>query len=164
MKSVNNRMPVILLSRVRGFGKRGDVINVPRGFFRNHLSPKKLASLYEESLLQQIKKTHDKVNTEDFSELHHKVIFMERQTSTSGTLFGSVTNVDICKEIKDSFGVLCDKKNIIVNKKIRSSGVYVVHIAGSESDSDLYLSVHKSLDEAKKAFEGYMVTEKVKSE
>lgn len=159
MKKSNNRVEVILLSRVRRLGVHGDIATVARGFFRNYLEPQGLATRFSEEAKAEIQKSSGKYSSkesnESLEELEGKVIFFERQASTSGTLFGSVTSKDVSDEIKNQLNILVDKKHIIIDKKIRNTGIHKILIDSSKTLS-INLCVGKSIAEAKEIWQEFL--------
>lgn len=115
-------MRVILLSDVRGSGKKGEVVNVADGYARNYLIKNKLAkeatnsSLNELKNEQESKKYHDNLNKEHAIEikekLNEKTIKIFRKAGKNGKLFSAVTSHDIVNKIKEEFGIEIDKRKI----------------------------------------------------
>ena len=117
-------MKIILTDDVKKIGKKGEVVNVKQGYFRNFILPKKL-----DEHLKQVKEEEDK-NIKEAKENKEKIektdITIKVKAGENGKLFGSITNMDIKKAL--------DKKNIEVDKKkiekadIDSLGKYEVTI------------------------------------
>ena len=101
-------MKIILTDDVKKIGKKGEVVNVKQGYFRNYILPNNLGV---EANKEKIEKTD---------------ITIKVKAGENGKLFGSITNMDIKKAL--------DKKNIEVDKKkiekadIDSLGKYEVTI------------------------------------
>ena len=127
-------MKVILLSDVKGSGKKGEVVNVSDGYARNFLLPKNLAreanaqSLNE--LNNEIQAKEHKIAVQKGEALENakiidgKTIKFSASAGKNGKLFGSVTSKEICKEIKNSFGVDVDKRKISLTTEIKTYGTY----------------------------------------
>ena len=118
-------MRVILLSDVRGSGKKGDVVNVADGYAKNYLIKNKLAkeatnsSLNELKNAQESKKYHDNLNKEHAikikEQLNEKTIKIFRKAGKNGKLFSAVTSHDIADKIKEVFKIEIDKRKISLN-------------------------------------------------
>lgn len=131
-------MRVILLSDVKGSGKKGDVVNVSDGYAKNFLLVKKLA---KEASPQALKELADakaslerqnqakKAESEKMKEmLNEKSIKIERHGGKNGKLFESVTSKDIVLEIKNVFGIDIDKHKIVLPSAVKEYGSYKFNI------------------------------------
>lgn len=129
-------MKIILTEDVKKIGKKGEVVNVKQGYFRNYILPNNLGvEANKENLakldehLKQLKKEEDE-NTKAAMENKEKIekieVIIKVKAGENGKLFGSITNMDIKKAL--------DEKNIEVDKKkidkadIDSLGDYEVTI------------------------------------
>ena len=127
-------MKVILLSDVRGSGKKGDIVNVSDGYARNFLFPKKLAKEANAQALNElnneIKAKEHKIEVqknealENAKKLEGKTIKISASAGENGKLFGSVTSKEISKEIKNNLGVDIDKRKINLKADIKAFGTY----------------------------------------
>jgi large subunit ribosomal protein L9 len=160
MKS-NGLWKVILCQKIRGLGKRNEVVFVRYGYFRNFLS-KGLAVVYNEKTLENMLSTSNEaiVNSieekarEIYENLNNKVLFFARQASGTDVLYGSVSKFDIAQEIHKNFNVEIDPKKIIINNIIKKIGVYDIIIDLSETVIiNIKISVNSSIEDAKKAIE-----------
>lgn len=129
-------MKIILTEDVRKIGKKGEVVNVKQGYFRNYILPnnlgveanmENLAKLDEH--LKKIQKEEDenkKLALENKEKIENTEVTIKVKAGENGKLFGSITNMDIKKAL--------DEKNIKVDKKkidkadIDSLGSYEVLI------------------------------------
>lgn len=129
-------MKIILTEDVKKIGKKGEVVNVKQGYFRNYILPnnlgveankENLAKLYEH--IKQLKKEEDeniKAAMENKEKIEKTEVIIKVKAGENGKLFGSITNMDIKKAL--------DEKNIEVDKKkidkadIDSLGDYEVTI------------------------------------
>lgn len=129
-------MKIILTEDVKKIGKKGEVVNVKQGYFRNYILPNNLGvEANKENLakldehLKKLKKEEDeniKVAMENKEKIEKTEVIIKVKAGENGKLFGSITNMDIKKAL--------DEKNIEVDKKkidkadIDSLGDYEVTI------------------------------------
>ena len=126
-------MQVILLEDVTNLGYKDEVVTVKGGYGRNFLIPQKKAIIASESA--------KKIITENLRQRAHKLekikvdaqtmaaklegvsLTIGAKTSTSGTIFGSVTNIQIADElVKKGFEI--DRKTIIIREPVKEVGSY----------------------------------------
>ena len=127
-------MKVILLSDVKGSGKKGDVVEVSDGYARNCLLPKKLAKEATSQALNELKneqssKQHKideeiKKAKEDAKKIDGKTVNIFAKGGEGGRLFGSVTAKEIANAIKEAYGVAVDKRKISMGMEIKAFGSY----------------------------------------
>lgn len=129
-------MKVILLQDVKGKGKKGQMLEVSDGYARNYMLPRKIA----------IEATADAVNTKNMNdkaaaekaakeraaamEISHKLremtLVVKAKGGGAGRLFGSVTNQEIADALKESSGIVLDKRKIVLSDPIKNVGTYTV--------------------------------------
>ncbi len=127
-------MQVILLSDVRGRGKKGDLIKVSDGYARNCLLPKKLAKEATAQALNELdnaKKAMQhrveeeiKKAKEEMAVIDGKIVKISAKAGNGGRLFGSITAKEIATEIEKNYNVSIDKRKISLNGEIKSLGSY----------------------------------------
>jgi large subunit ribosomal protein L9 len=130
-------MKVILLTNVNGLGKSGEIKDVKSGYARNFLFKKKLAleanaanmKIYNMKKVQE--KKHIEKEIQEAQDLATKIekleITLAVKVGEDNKLFGSVTNADIAKELKNNkFDI--EKKDILLEDTIKTLGVYTVEI------------------------------------
>ena len=127
-------MKVILLSDVKGSGKKGDLIIVSDGYARNCLLPKKLAKEATPQAINELNnakeamkfKTNEEIKKakEDASVIDGKTIKLSAKTGNEGKLFGSITAKEIALEIEKNFHIAVDKRKISLKSDIKSLGSY----------------------------------------
>ena len=115
-------MKVLLLTDVKGSGKKGELVNVSDGYARNFLFPKKLAKEANAQVMNELKNAadaqayHVKVETENAQKaaelLNGKNVKIFAKAGQGGKLFGSVTAKEVSEEIKKQFGVEVDKRKV----------------------------------------------------
>ena len=131
-------MKVILLADVKGTGKKGQVVNVNDGHARNFLLPSKLAMEATEANLSSLEK--DKQNNEhklrkelgvaqELAErLQKQTIRILVKVGENGRMFGSVTNKELAAALMSQAGIEIDRKKIIINEPIKSTGLWELPI------------------------------------
>jgi len=126
-------MQVILLEDVANLGYKNEVVNVKSGYGRNFLIPQKKAviasepakKVLAENLRQRAHKL-EKIKTDAqtlAAKLEGMALTIGAKTSSTGTIFGSVTNIQIADELAKK-GIEIDRKIIHINEPIKEVGSY----------------------------------------
>jgi large subunit ribosomal protein L9 len=115
-------MEVILLSDVENTGLRGEVVNVPRGYARNFLLPRRLAEPATPAKVAELQKReqqrarHEANTVEQAQQMAETLsktqLRFEVKAGPSGSLFGSVTPTDIADEIWRVKKIRVDRRKI----------------------------------------------------
>lgn len=152
-------MQVILLERVPKLGLMGDIVTVKEGFGRNYLLPQGKALRATESnkkAFEGRKVALEADNLKRKEEAAHVakkieglVLYMVRQASEKGQLYGSVTPKDIASAITAE-GFTVDRRQVHAEPPIRTVGVHTVPLyLHPEVAVDIRLNVAQTLEEAK---------------
>ena len=120
----HNKYKIILTKSVRKLGKRGDVILVKKGFFRNYLC-KNLAVMYNEQKYEEIKTSlketfddqHETIAKDQAIILNNQYLYFSRQASGTDILFSSVSVRDIVQNISEKFKIQINTKKYLKNLK-----------------------------------------------
>lgn len=130
-------MKVILLTDVKGTGKKGDICNVSDGFAQNFLLKTKKAKIADNSALnenaqaKQAKEYHYEQDKQRAQELKTKLdcetINLTIKGGENGRTFGSVTSQEIATSLNQK-GYKVDKKQIVLNSPIKNAGTFDVDI------------------------------------
>lgn len=130
-------MKVILLTDVKGTGKKGDICNVSDGYAQNFLLKTKKAkiadncAINENKQAKQSKEYHyeqDKQKALELkSELDNVSLTLSIKGGSNGKAFGSITSQEIATELKKQ-GYNVDKKQIVLKDPLKLSGKYDVEI------------------------------------
>ncbi|MGH9452863.1 MAG: 50S ribosomal protein L9, partial [Terriglobia bacterium] len=130
-------MEVILLAEVENLGSRGQIVKVADGYGRNHLLPKKLAvaanpqnrKWVEQQRVRFLKaEAKERGDAEDLSKLMEDVhLTFKRKTGEHGSLFGSVTAIDIAEALTAK-GYHIDRRKIQLPNPIKSIGGHEVGV------------------------------------
>jgi large subunit ribosomal protein L9 len=126
-------MQVILLEDIANLGYKDDVLTVKNGYGRNYLIPQRKAIIASESAKKVLKENlrqrmHklEKIKT-DAQTLAAKLegisLTIGAKTSSTGTIFGSVSNIQISEELaKKGFDV--ERKVITIKGPVKEVGSY----------------------------------------
>jgi large subunit ribosomal protein L9 len=130
-------MEVILLHDMDKLGVRGQIVNVADGYGRNYLLPKKLAvaatpqnrKWVEQQRVRFLKQSaREKEEAEDLAKLLTDVsLTFTRRAGEQGTLFGSVTAIDVADGLKAQ-GFQIDRRKVHLDPPIKLLGEYDVAI------------------------------------
>jgi large subunit ribosomal protein L9 len=130
-------MEVILLDEIDGLGRRGDKVNVSRGYARNYLLPNKLAleatgagaKVFMESERVKIKRSDRmRAAAEKLAvKLNKASVTVVMQAGEDDRLFGSVTASDIAEKLAAE-GVEGDKRSIPLDEPLKALGAYNLHV------------------------------------
>ena len=126
-------MQVILKEDVANLGYKDDVVTVKSGYGRNYLIPQGKAVIASPSAL--------KVREEDLKQRAHKLekirkdaeeraaklggvsLKIAAKTSSTGTIFGSVNNIQIAEAL-EKLGHIVDRKQIVIKDTVKEVGNY----------------------------------------
>lgn len=143
-------MRVLLRADIDGVGKRGDVVDVAKGFARNFLLPTGSALVASAGIEQQatamrrardLRDARDKEAAETVAEaLTSKPITIQARAGAGGRLFGSVTTSDIAEAAQAQTGAVIDRRRILLAEPIKSVGTHVIE-ATLHSDVRVELTV-----------------------
>lgn len=127
-------MEVILIQDVDNLGAANEVVTVKNGYARNYLLPRKLAvestpgnrKQLEEWLKQARKREEALLATinEVISKLKESPVKIGAKTGTSGKIFGSVTNLQISRAIREQKGYEIDRKKITILNEVKELGTH----------------------------------------
>lgn len=141
-------MKVLLTKDVKSLGKAGEIKEVADGYGKNFLIGKGLALHATTEVLNRWKAEQKRAAENEAKEIAAAKDLAEKLNATkltikhkigaNGHLIGSVTNKEIAEVLFDQFLIQIDKKNISVEKKFKSVGIY-------EVDCKLGHSIHATL-------------------
>ena len=165
-------MQVILIEPVRNLGNVGDVVKVKNGYARNFLLPTKKALrstkenvAYFESRKAEIQKENEK--NKDTAEkiasaINGSFVALTRQAGEDGRLFGSVTSLDIAREISADGKNNVDRKQVILLTPIKYIGIYEIPVhLHADVTAKINVNIARSSTEAKDAEKRFKRGERV---
>jgi len=130
-------MELILREDVSNLGRRGDVVKVSDGYGRNFLLPRKLAmpltegnkKVVEQEKASALKReVHEKSEAEQLAALIAKApVKIARKAGEAGTLFGSVTSLDVAEALHQ-LGFEIDRRKIILEDPLKQIGEFPVPV------------------------------------
>lgn len=128
---------ILLREDIEHVGGRGEIVKVKAGYARNYLLPQALATLATKGNVKQIeqeraallKKAAIEKATADAQKEQMESISLtfERKAGEHGTLFGSVTSMDIADALKAK-GYEIDRRKIVLKDAIKETGEYTVNV------------------------------------
>ncbi len=128
---------VLLREDIDTLGGRGEVVKVRAGYARNYLLPQGLATLASKGNVKQIEQERaallkkaavEKATAEAQKEQMGTIaLSFERKAGEHGTLFGSVTSMDIADALKAK-GYEVDRRKIVLRDAIKETGEYTVNV------------------------------------
>ncbi len=126
-------MQVILKEDVANLGYKDDIVTVKDGYGRNYLIPQGKAVIATESaqkvLAENLRQRAHKLEKikQDAQDLAAKLdgvsLTIGAKTSSTGTIFGSVTNIQI-SEALEKLGYNVDRKSIVIKESVKEIGQY----------------------------------------
>ena len=126
-------MQVILKEDVVNLGYKDDIVTVKDGYGRNFLIPTGKAVIASESakkvLAENLKQRAHKLAKikEDAQALAAKLegvaLTSGAKTSSTGTIFGSVNNIQIAEAL-EKLGHIVDRKQIVIKDTVKEVGNY----------------------------------------
>ena len=146
-------MKVILLNDVENLGFAGDIVTVKPGYARNKLIPKgmalrasnkNIALASERKKVANIKLERENIALQKLAKkLSNVEITIEVNVGEEEKMFGSITNLDVHKELT-SKGFDLEKNQIIIDEPIKALGIYHAKVKiAKDITSDVKLYVIK---------------------
>jgi large subunit ribosomal protein L9 len=130
-------MDLILREDISNLGRRGDVVHVKDGYARNFLLPKKLAMpvtegnkkvIVQEKAAALKREVHERSEAEQLAGMLAKAsIVIARKAGEAGTLFGSVTSMDIAEALHKA-GYEIDRRKILLEDPLKQLGDFPVPV------------------------------------
>ncbi len=149
---------VILKEKIEGLGAEADVVKVRAGYARNFLIPQGKA--YEASKsnlrhLEALKSDRSRREAQELSDAQEVATKISKlkpkftlSTGQGGKAFGSVTSIDIHKEL-EAAGIVIDRHAIELEKPVKKSGKTEVSIRlHPQVTATLTINVEAGEDEA----------------
>lgn len=128
---------ILLREDIDTLGGRGEIVKVRAGYARNYLLPQGLATLATKGNLKQIegeraallKKAAIEKATADAQkeQMDSIALEFERKAGEGGTLFGSVTSMDVAAALQAK-GYEIDRRKIVMKEAIKETGDYTVRV------------------------------------
>ena len=141
---------VILSEEVTNLGRPGDVVKVKAGYARNFLLPRKLAVEANSKNLREFEhaKSVALLKREALKQkaaglkarIEALTVGINARAGEEGKLFGSVTNIDIERALRDQ-GVEVDRRRITLAEPIKQLGDFTVTVK-LESEVEARLKVN----------------------
>ena len=128
---------ILLREDIENLGGRGEVVKVKAGYARNYLLPQKMATLATKGNVQQIERERsallkkaavEKTTAEaQAGQMGGIALSFERRAGENGTLFGSVTTMDIAEALRAK-GYEIDRRRIVLKDAIKEIGDYTASV------------------------------------
>lgn len=128
---------ILLREDIETLGGRGEIVKVKAGYARNFLLPQGLATLATKGNVKQIEQERaallkkaavEKATAEGQKEQMGSIsLAFERKAGEGGTLFGSVTSMDIAEALQAK-GYEIDRRRISLRDAIKETGEYTVRV------------------------------------
>ena len=151
---------VILKEKIEGLGAEADVVKVRAGYARNFLIPQGKAFEASKSNLRHVqalktsRATREAEELVGLQEIAVKIAKLKPKftlsTGQGGKAFGSVTSIDIHKEL-EAAGIVIDRHTIELEKPVKKSGKTEVQI---RLHADVIATLTISVDAGAEATDG----------
>lgn len=130
-------MEIILKEDVANLGYKNDIVTVKSGYGRNYLIPTGKAVIASPSakkmLAEELKQRAHKLEKlkKEAEEMAEKLkdvsLTIATKVSSTGTIFGSVGNIQIAAEL-EKLGHTIDRKQIYIKENVKEVGKYTAQI------------------------------------
>ena len=145
-------MKLILNSDIKSLGRKGDVVEVAKGYARNYLLPKKLAIVATTNNLEFAQKLQEKrqqqaqVNSElaesIITALADAHIVISQTTTDEGTLYAAISNLQIVEAVETFSGFKLEEEQISLESQVKEIGLHTVKVVlGHDTNFDITLEV-----------------------
>tara|TARA_B100001109_G_scaffold131418_1_gene106832 strand:- start:23 stop:475 length:453 start_codon:yes stop_codon:yes gene_type:complete len=145
-------MKLILNSDIKPLGRKGDVVDVAKGYARNYLLPKKLAIVATANNLEFAQKLQEKrqqeaqVNNElaesIITALADAHIVISQTTTDEGTLYAAISNLQIVEAVETFSGFKLEEEQISIENQVKEIGLHTIKIIlGPDTNFDITLEV-----------------------
>ena len=145
-------MKLILNSDIKSLGRKGDVVDVAKGYARNYLLPKKLAIVATTNNLEFAQKLQEKrqqqaqVNSElaesIITALADAHIVISQTTTDEGTLYAAISNLQIVEAVETFSGFKLEEEQISLESQVKEIGLHTVKVVlGPDTNFDITLEV-----------------------
>ncbi|WP_342261141.1 50S ribosomal protein L9 [Spiroplasma endosymbiont of Notiophilus biguttatus] len=130
-------MKVVLLTDVKNYGKRGEVVNVSGGYGKNYLLPRKLAVIATSEALKinqkviENKKIQREMELEDLQKIKEQLDLITLQfklKSNNGKVFGAISSKQICEQLVQKYNIKIDKHKFVKFNPINELGITNINI------------------------------------
>jgi large subunit ribosomal protein L9 len=128
---------ILLREDIDNVGGRGEIVKVKAGYARNYLLPQGFASLATKGNVKQIEQERaallkraaiEKATAEAQREQMESLsLNFQRKAGEHGTLFGSVTSMDVAEALQAK-GYEIDRRKIQMKDAIKETGEYTVSV------------------------------------
>lgn len=128
---------VLLREDVENLGGRGEIVKVRAGYARNYLLPQGLATLATKGNIKQVeqeraallrKAATEKATAEAQADQMRDIsLSFERLAGEQGSLFGSVTSMDVAEALRAK-GYEIDRRKITLKEPIKETGNFTVPV------------------------------------
>ena len=131
-------MKLILNSDVKSLGRKGDVVDVAKGYARNYLLPKKLAMVATASNLKFAEKLQEKreMQAQANDELAESIkaaladakIVISQNTTDEGTLYAAVSEEQIVDAIETFSGFRLENEQVVAENQVKEIGLHTISV------------------------------------
>jgi large subunit ribosomal protein L9 len=128
---------ILLREDIEHIGGRGEIVKVKAGYARNYLLPQGYATLATKGNVKQIEQERaallkkaaiERATAEAQKDQMGSIeLTFERKAGEHGTLFGSVTSMDIAEAL-NAKGYEIDRRKIALKDAIKETGEYTVNV------------------------------------
>lgn len=128
---------ILLREDIDNVGGRGEIVRVKAGYARNYLLPQGFATLATKGNVKQIEQERgallkkaavERTTAEaQHAQMASIALTFERKAGEHGTLFGSVTSMDIAEALAAK-GYEVDRRKIVLKDAIKETGEYTVNV------------------------------------
>ncbi len=155
-------MRVVLLDDLANVGNAGEVAEVKNGYARNWLIPQGLAERATTDALNRVKLIKRAAEakraarmtaaSEKFGVLGSKELIIRLKTGAGNRVFGAVTNSLLADEVKSQFGILLERRHIMLDEPIKQLGEFTIPLrASSEVTGELKVNILPELKKGQTA-------------
>ena len=145
-------MKLILNSDVKSLGRKGDVVDVAKGYARNYLLPKKLAIVATSSNLKFAEKLQAKreMQAQANDELAESIkaaladakIVISQNTTDEGTLYAAVSEEQIVDAIETFSGFRLENEQVVAENQVKEIGLHTISVVlGPDTQFETTLEV-----------------------
>ena len=145
-------MKLILNSDVKSLGRKGDVVDVTKGYARNYLLPKKLAMVATASNIKFAEKLQEKreMQAQANDELAESIkaaladakIVISQNTTDEGTLYAAVSEEQIVDAIETFSGFRLENEQVVAENQVKEIGLHTISVVlGPDTQFETTLEV-----------------------